>query len=167
MSNSTVTWYENKEITLWQASTEGSWGSNNWRYDSDNPLATNDYWVTKTLSFSAVFYSKWINTPATLYYSLDGGTNKVSLGTLYDGNNTKSASNLSFPDGWNFGFWYQSSTSPTAYRVSANIYIAGNSIISKNIFTHKSLPREEKELWNKCKTTLFWYHTDNTWYEWE
>lgn len=38
--------------------------------------------------------------------------------------------------------------------------------ISKQIFTHKSLPRTIKDVWNECKSTLFWYHIDSTWFEW-
>ena len=39
-----------------------------------------------------------------------------------------------------------------------------NITINKQIFTHKSKPRELKGLWNKARATLFGYHTNNTWY---
>lgn len=45
-------------------------------------------------------------------------------------------------------------------------YYKWNITISKTVKTRKSLPRELKSLWNKCKTTLFGYHIDDSWYEW-
>jgi len=36
--------------------------------------------------------------------------------------------------------------------------------ISKTVSTHKSLPRQLKDIWEKATSTLYGYHTDNTWY---
>ena len=36
--------------------------------------------------------------------------------------------------------------------------------ISKTVFTRKSLPRELKSIWNKVRSTLYGYHTNNSRY---
>ena len=43
-------------------------------------------------------------------------------------------------------------------------YYTSNINISKTIYTHKSLPREGKQIGNKATSTLFGMHVDNTRY---
>lgn len=58
-------------------------------------------------------------------------------------------------------YWYLNNVITTSKTVD---FYAKQTKIYKNIYTHKSLPREEKTIGTKAKSTLFGTHIDNSRY---
>lgn len=144
------------------------------KYLLDNSI--NEYcWTWKYVDIWVVS----VNKQTALHISLN---NTGSSGEIFVGEWTSADSSLT-DDNWkraSVGKWSTYNWVKTVWANSSlcvrlyanpggtvvwNALIYENlNVISKTISTHKSLPRELKEIWFKATSTLYGYHTNNTWY---